>query len=85
MQDATEYLGGLYTPNHSLPPPPWSSLRIPTSVDGDPNLRFQERYFREWEFSLGPGSYWMVCAAHRGDPTGIWHAALLELRPASSE
>ena len=82
-QDLVEYMEGLTI---ERPPPIWIREIFPTSVDGDPGVRrFQERYFREWEHSLDPGSYGIVCAAHADDPRGIWLAAPLEVRPASSE
>ncbi len=63
-----------------FPPPIWVGDLNPTSVDGDPSLMGQRRYFREWEYSLEAGSYGIMCAAHRG-VKGAWLAAPLEVTP----
>ena len=81
-EDLVEFMGGLTT---ERPPPPWLGLTLPSSVDGDTDFssRLQERYFREWGYSLDPGSYGIVCAAHGGDPRGIWLAGPLEVSAKS--
>ena len=83
-QDHVEYIGGLYTPL-DLGPAPWARNITPTSLDGDPSMRYERRYFREWEFPLEPGRHVIYCVAHRGDPKGDWLGALFEVIPASSE
>ena len=88
-QDFVEYVDGRTI---EFPAPPWPFRAIPpTSVDGDTGpSRLLQRYFREWEFSLDPGSYSIICAAHNVEfgtdhPRGIWLAAPLEVGPDSSE
>ena len=80
-QDYVEYVDGRTI---ELPPPVWILPRLPTSVDGDTDrsTRLQTQYFREWEYSLDPGSFGIVCAAHR-DVRGIWSAGPLEVRADS--
>ena len=81
-QDHVEYLDGQTIERNS---PPFTKSISPTFLDGDSsNNLFRERYYREWEYSLEPGSYGIICAAHR-DVRGIWQAAPLEVGPVSSE
>lgn len=77
-QDLVELMGG---DKAERPPPPWITNVVPTEVGGDPSESvYQERFFREWEYSLDPRQYGIVCAAHEG-LRGIWLAAPLEVRP----
>ncbi len=81
-QDMVELQGGTTTPG---PAPHWAHAISPTSLDGEASTNlFKERYYQEWEFSLDPGSYGILCAAH-ADPRGIWLAAPLEVGTVSSE
>ena len=75
-----EELGQIDGRTPDVGPPQWWGDLNPTSVGGDPSLVAQRRYFREWEYSLDPGSYGIMCAAHRG-VKGVWLAAPLEVTP----
>ena len=77
-QDLVEYLD-----RPVVPGPMMGTINLrPISVDGDTDLSTRlERYFRDWEYSLDPGSYGIICAAHfPADVRGIWLAGPLEVR-----
>ena len=83
-QDLVEYQGGRTL---NLGSPLWMYGALPESVDGDDSgsARGQEKYAREWDFSLDPGNYGILCAAHDGNPTGVWLAGPIEVSQVASE